>query len=196
MTLDDFITSSLHPTGQQWECVCKWCLMAGQSGANWKSKDFLETSPVTIDDDDFDLWVENCLDISLGPCPSGSPQATAGPAANGGMDYSILLRMLATTIGTRMMHLNQAVAPQGGGQGLLGNKTALSTGKGFDQDQVAKPKNACGICNTQQIPAIWSVIQATKGKSFDSYRAHVAKSVDAWCPSHHIDRDKSIFLES
>ncbi len=33
----------------------------------------------------------------------------AGPAANGGMDY------LATTIGTTMMHLNQALAPQGGG---------------------------------------------------------------------------------
>jgi hypothetical protein len=157
---------------------------------------FLETSPVTIDDDDFDLWVGNCLDISLGPCPGGSPQAMAGPAATGGMDYSALARMMATTVGTTMMHLNQVVAPQGGGQGISGNKTALSTGKRFDQDQVAKLKDACGVRNAQQIPAIWSVIQATKGKSFESYRAHIAKSVDAWCHSHHIDRDISNFLEA
>jgi hypothetical protein len=196
MTMGDFIASSLHPIGQQWECICKWCLVAGQSGANGKSKVFLETSPVTIDDNYFDLWVGNRLDISLGPCLGGSPQATSGSAANGGMDYSALLRMLAMTIGTTMMHLNQAVAPQGRGQGLSSNKTALSTGKGFNQDQVAKLKDMCSICNGQQIPAIWSVIQATKGKSFDSYRTHIAKSVDAWCRSHHIDRDKSIFLES
>jgi hypothetical protein len=196
MTVDNFIASSPHPTGQQWECICKWYLMVGQSKANRKSKFFLERSPVTINDDVFDLWVQNCLDISLGPRPGGSPQATAGPAANGGMDYSALPRMLATKIGTTMMHLNQTVALQGGGQGLLGNKTALSTGKGFDQDHVAKLKDACGVRNAQQIPAIRSIIQATKGKSFDSYRTHIAKSVDAWCRSHHIDRDKSIFLES
>jgi hypothetical protein len=195
MMVDDFIASSPHPTGQQLECVRKWCLVAGQSGANRKSKVFLEISPVTIDDDDFDLWVGNCLDISLGPRLGGSPQATVGPEANGGMDYSALARMMDMTVGTMMMHLNQAVAPQWGGQGLSGNKTALSTGKGFDHDQVAKLTDACGVCNAQQIPAIWSAIQATKGKSFDSYRAHIAKSVDAWCCSHHIDRDKSIFLE-
>jgi hypothetical protein len=87
MIMDGFIASSPHPTGQQWECIHKWCLVAGQSGANGKSKDILETNPVTIDDNDFDLWVGNCLDISLGPCPGGSPQAMAGPVANGGIDY-------------------------------------------------------------------------------------------------------------
>jgi hypothetical protein len=195
MTVDDFIGSSPHFAGPQWECIWKWCLVAGQSGANRKSKVFLETSPITIDDNDFDRWVRNHLDISLGPRPRGSPQATAGPAGDAVMDYSALSRMLAMTIGTTMIH-NQAVAPQGGGQGLLGNKTALSTGKRFNLDQIAKLKEACGINNVQQIPAIWSVIQATKGKSFNSYRAHLAKSVDAWCCSHHIDRDKSIFLKA
>jgi hypothetical protein len=106
MMVDDFIASSPHPTGQQLECVRKWCLMAGQSGTNWKSKIFLETSPVTIDNDDFDLWVGNRLDIFLGPHPGGSPQATAGPVATRGMDYSALARMMATTVGTMMMHLN------------------------------------------------------------------------------------------
>jgi hypothetical protein len=115
MTVDDFILSSPHPPGPQWECVWKWCLMAGQSGANGKNKVFLETSPITIVDDDFDCWVSNRLDITLGPCPGGAPQAMAGLAGKVVMDYSALSRMLATTTGTTMMHLNQAVAPQGGG---------------------------------------------------------------------------------
>ena len=82
----------------------------------------------------------------------------------------------------------------------MGDETALATGKGIDQDQIVKFKfkDACGVRNAQQIPAIWSVIQSTKGKRFDTYRAHthIAKSIDLWCRSHHIDRDKSIFLES
>ena len=104
--------------------------------------------------------------------------------------------MLSTTIGTNMLQFSQAVTPTGRAAGATGSETALATGKGFDQDQIAKLKDACGVCNAQQIPAIWSVIQSTKGKSFDSYRAHIAKSLELWCRSYHIDRDKSIFLEA
>ena len=87
--------------------------------------------------------------------------------------------MLAMTIGTNMMQFNQAIAPQGGAAGLIGNKTALSTGNGLNQDQITKIKDVCGIHNAQQMPPIWSVIQASKGKSFDIYHAHLAKSIDA-----------------
>jgi hypothetical protein len=196
LIVDNFILSILHPPGPQWDCVWKWCLVAGQSGANRKSKIFLETNPVTINDEDFDRWVGCCLDISLGPCPVGSPHALAGLVGNLAMDYLALSKMSATTIGTNMMQFSQAVAPQGRAMGLTGNKTALSTGKGFNQDQIAKPKDACGIHKAQQIPPIWSVIQTSKGKSFNTYRAHLAKSVDAWCHLHHINRYKSIFLEA
>jgi hypothetical protein len=48
---------------------------------------------------------------------------------------------------------------------MVGNDTALATEKGFNQDQITKLRDACGICNTQQIPPIWVVIQASKGKS-------------------------------
>jgi hypothetical protein len=50
--------------------------------------------------------------------------------------------------------------------------------------------------NVQHIPAIWSVIQATKEKSFDTYPTNIAKSINLWCRSHHIDCDKSIFLKA
>ncbi len=136
MMVDDFIASSLHPTGQQWECVCKWCLVVSQSGANGKSSVFMETSPVTIDDNDFDLWVGNCLDISFGPHPGCSPQATAEPVADGGMNYSALSRMLATTIGTMMMPINQAVAPQGGAKNYWATKQPCPQAKGLTRTRL------------------------------------------------------------
>ena len=98
--------------------------------------------------------------------------------------------MLSTTIGTNMMQFSRNVTPTVGSAGTTGGDTALATGKGFNL------KDACGVCNAQQIPAIWSVIQSTKGKSFDTYRAHIAKSLELWCRSHHTDRDKLIFLEA
>ncbi len=86
-TINDFIQNSGHQAGQQWECVCKWCLVMSQAGANGKSKVFLDTSPVTIDDKGFDQWAGNRLDISVGPCPSVSAVALMGMAGKQqGMD--------------------------------------------------------------------------------------------------------------
>jgi hypothetical protein len=161
------------------------------------NKVFLDTTPVTVDEEDFNRWVGTCLDIAFGPHPSTSAAPVAGRTGNQpAMDFLALLKMLLTTIGTNMMQFSQAVTPTGGAAGATGGDTALATGKGFDQDQIAKIKDACGVRNAQQIPAIWSVIQSTKGKSFDTYRAHIAKSLKLWCRSHHIDRNKSIFLEA
>ncbi len=102
----------------------------------------------------------------MGPHPGGAPQAMAGPAGNAAMDYLALSRMLATTINHRDHNdaFKPGGGPPGGGPGLTDNKTALFTGKGFDQDQIAKLKDVCGIRNVQQIPPVWSVIQATKGR--------------------------------
>jgi hypothetical protein len=95
-----------------------------------------------------------------------------------------------------MMQFSQAMTPVLTGAVTAGNDTALATGKGFDQDQIAKLQDARGVHNAQQIPPIWAAIQGSKGKSFDTYCAHLAKSVKLWCRSHHINRDKSIFLDS
>jgi len=195
-SIDNFVQDSGEP-GQHWEYVRTWCLVAGQANVNGKSKVCLDTTPVTVDDEDFDRWVGTRLDIAFGP----RPLTSAGPSARltsnqPAMDFLQLSRMLPTTIGTNMLQFSQAVTPTVGVAGATGSETALATGKGFDQDQIAKLKDACGVRNAQQIPAIWSVIQSTKGKSFDTYRAHIAKSLKLWCRSHHIDRDKSIFLEA
>ncbi len=196
-TIDNFVQSSGHPAGQQWEWVCKWCLVASQAGAKGKSKVFLDISPVTIDEEGFDQWVGNWLDISVGPCPLVFAVASTGMAGNQqGMDYLALSTMLARTIGSNMMQFSQSIAQQVGAAGATGGKTALATGKGFNQDQITKLKDACGNCKAQQIPPIWSVIQASKGKSFDTYGAHLAKSINLWCRSHHINCNKSTFIEA
>ncbi len=171
--------------------------VVSQASTNGKSKVFLNTNLVTIDDKDFNRWVGNRLDITFGPCPLVSAVSVAGTASiQQVMDYLALSKMLGTTIGSSMMQFSQAITPTVAAAGATGGKTALATGKGFNQDQIAKLKDACGVRSAQQIPPIWSVIQATNGKSFDTYRAYIAKAINTWCCSHHINRDKSIFLEA
>jgi hypothetical protein len=158
----------------------------------------MDTSPVMIDDEEFDRWVGNKLDATLGPRPTAvATRGTQGaPVPQHGMDYVALSKMLATTIGTNMMNFSNAIAPQFSAASSTGSDTPLSTGKGFDQDQIAKLKDVCGVYNAQHIPAIWSVIQATEGKSINSYWAHLSKSIESWCRAHHINHDKSLFLEA
>jgi hypothetical protein len=171
--------------------------VACQAGNNGMSKVFLNTVPITIDDKEFDRWVGTKLDITLGPRPSGaSPTMMAAAVGTQAFDYLAMSKILATTIGANMMQLSQAMTPILAVAGTAGNDTALATGKGFDQGQIAKLREACGICNAQLIPPIWAMIHGSKGKSFDTFCAHLAKSVKLQCHSHHIDKDKSIFLDS
>jgi hypothetical protein len=52
-SINDFVQQSREP-GHHWEHVRKWCLVAGQANANGKSKVCLDTTLVTVDDEDFD----------------------------------------------------------------------------------------------------------------------------------------------
>ena len=111
--------------------------MAGQANTNGKSKVFLDTTPVTVDDEDFDQWVGTRLDIAFRPCPSTSAGPGAGITGNQpAMDFLALSQMLSTTIGTNMMQFSQAVTPTVGAAGAMGGDTTLATGKGFDQDKL------------------------------------------------------------
>ena len=135
-SIDDFVQQSGEP-GHHWEYVRKWCLVAGQVNTNGESKVCIDTTPVTIDDEDFDLLFGTRLDIAFGP----GPPTAAGPAAGltgnqPAMDFLKLSQMLSTTIGTNMMQFSQAVTPTVGAAGAMGGDTTLATGKGFDQDKL------------------------------------------------------------
>ncbi len=132
------------------------------------------------------------MDIVLGP-RQASTMAVLVPGPNTLPDYVQMSRLLASAVGQGMMQFTQAVTPQTAvGAPLLGQTTTLDTRKGIDCNQIAKLKDACGISLAKEIPNIWYVIQNTKGKTFDTYRAHLAKSIDSWCHTQHIERDKSI----
>jgi hypothetical protein len=86
--------------------------VACQTGNNWRRKKFLDTVPITIDDKEFDRWVGNKLDITLGPWPLGAtPTLTVAAAGTQALDYLTMSKMLATTIRSNMMQFSQAVAP-------------------------------------------------------------------------------------
>ena len=183
----------------QWKTIIEWCLVASQGGANnRKSLLSIEVDSVAIDDDEFDTWMESKLDMALGKRPARDwppPSVVAQQAPL--HDHLHMARLLASTMGQGMMQFTQAVATQStaGGAGLLGQGTTpLEMSKGFDRDQIAKLKDACGVMSAKDIPNIWSVIQATKGKAHDSYRDHLKKSIELWCRSRYIERDKSIYL--
>ncbi len=65
------------------------------------------------------------------------------------------------------MQFTQAVTPQAAVRAPLpGQMTTLNTGKGFDRNQTAKLKDACGVSMAKEIPNIWYVIQSTKVNLF------------------------------
>jgi hypothetical protein len=109
-SINNFVQESGAP-GHHWDYIRKWCLVAGQANANGKSKVFLDTNPVTIDDMDFNRWVENRLDMTFGPRPSTSAGPAAGITGNQqAMDYLALSKMIATTIGSNMISSRMLVA--------------------------------------------------------------------------------------
>ncbi len=86
-TIDGYLQEGRAPAEQEWEHVRNWCLVASQAGANGRSKVFLETSPVTIDKEDFDKWVANCLSTiwKVTPHqPTIRAKENGGPAINDG----------------------------------------------------------------------------------------------------------------
>jgi hypothetical protein len=86
-TIDSYLQEGRAPAEQEGEHVRNWCLVASQAGANGKSKVFLETSPVTIDEEDFNKWVVNRLSTirKVTPHqPTIEAKGNGGPAINDG----------------------------------------------------------------------------------------------------------------
>jgi hypothetical protein len=195
-TIDEYLPNDAYTATLDWGLLRKWCLVASQTGIQQnKSKLNLHTTPVTTDDEEFDWWMGNRLDVSFGPWPlvAASVPQPVTTASKTVAEYLALSKMLATN----MLQFSQNIATQVGTVAPIGGgNTALATGKGFDQDQIAKLKDVCGVHLGAHIPTIWAVIQASKGKSYDSYRAHISNAMEAWARTNHIEVDKSIHLDS
>jgi hypothetical protein len=153
---------------------------------NSKSLLLIKVNLVAIDNDEFDTWVGQKLDVALGPQPTQAPQAVTTPQPLMA-DYLQLSLLLAATVGQGMMQFTQALAPQAEpGAAALGQTASLETGKGFDSDQIAKLNNTCGIKLATDSPHIWYMIQTTKGEVYDTYRDHFKKFIKSWCCTWHV----------
>jgi hypothetical protein len=184
---------------EQWKTVIDWCILAGQASQNGKSLLSIEVASVVIDDDEFDTWVGSKLDVALGPRPAQNTQQGTAQHQPQILDYLQMSRLLASTVGQGMMNFTQAVAAQTNTSGTPGSgqgTTLLEANKGFDRDQIAKLKDACGVVLAREIPNIWYVIQSTKGKAYDTYRDHLKKTIEAYGRTRHIEWDKSIYLKN
>jgi hypothetical protein len=96
-----------------------------------------------------------------------------------------------------MMQFTHALLPQAAlAVATLGKTASLETGKGFNHNQIAKLKDACGVNMAKDIPHIWYVIQRMKDKAYNTYRGHFKKSIKSWCRTWHIEWDKSIYLKA
>ena len=83
-----------------------------------KARCFLITNPVTIDNEGFNQWLGNCLNMTLGPCSLTSAAPAAGiPGNQQAMDYLALSKILATTIGSNIMQFSQVTTLTGGEPG-------------------------------------------------------------------------------
>jgi hypothetical protein len=155
----------------------------------------IEVDSVAIDNGELDTWVKQKLYAALGPRPLQiHPQAATTPRPPM-TDYLQLSRLLAATVGQGMMQFIHALAPQAAPRAAtLGHMASLKTGKGFDHNQIAKLKDACGVNMAKDIPHILYIIPMTKGKAYNTYRDHLKKSIESWCCTRHIKRDKSIYL--
>jgi hypothetical protein len=105
LTVVDSITASADTLdGAQWDLIRNWCMVAGQAGNNNKSHVFLDIDSVTIDDEEFDLWVGKKLDSNLGPRPTTASATQVGTTNNSQTTYYIhLLQILTTTVGSSML---------------------------------------------------------------------------------------------
>ncbi len=117
------------------------------AGALWQAKWESITKPlaidvnsVVIDDNVFDTWVRQKLDVTMGPSAT-TTMAAMIPDLITLPDYRQMSRLFASAVGQGMMQFTQAVAPQAAvGAPLLWHTTTLNTGRELDRDQIAKLK--------------------------------------------------------
>jgi hypothetical protein len=125
-TINGYLQEGGAPAEQEGEHVRNWCLVASQAGANGKSKVFLKTSPVTIDEEDFNKWVANRLSTIRKVTPH---QPTIGAKGNGG---------LAINDGTKRNQLMVAQWPENFNYDYTLNNCASQSGKKSTNAQVKR----------------------------------------------------------
>ncbi len=157
-----------------WALILTWCILAAQQDTNGNSLLGLSVDAVTEGDDDyFAKWIDQRLDATFGPRPTTGP---LGPAGRGGMgqvnDPTQVSAIMANEVGKGVAlglwaigHLQRDPTQVGGG---YETKT-----KGYTKDDIMVIMRFAGVYDGKNLPDIWDIFNATKGKNIDAYYHHI-----------------------
>jgi len=122
-----------------WQLVLSWCLLAAQQDANGNSYLGVPMDAVTEGDDDyFETWIDQWLDLVFGPRPNVGSVGTTGPWGNTVPQTapSQVSALMATEVGKgvalglrAMGHLQRDLSQPGGDND--------SEAKGYTKDDIA-----------------------------------------------------------
>ena len=177
-----------------WQLVLSWCLFAAQQDANGNSHLGLPVDAVTKGDDDyFKKWIDQRLDAVFGPRPSSGAPETAGAwgSTHPQTAQSQVSALMATEVGKGVAlglravgHLQRDPSQLGGGYD--------TKPKGYTKDDIAAPMGFAGTYRGSNLPEIWELFNATKGKNIDAYQRHLFARMKQWAYDHRIQINQSI----
>jgi len=186
-----------NKASDDWQLVLAWCLLAAQQDANGNSYIGVPMDAITEGDDDyFEKWIDQRLDSVFGPRPNIGAVGTTGPWGTTGPHTapSQVSALMTTEVGKgvalglrAMGHLQRDLSQPGGGN--------VSEAKGYTKDDIAALMGFAGTYRGSDLPDIWALFNATKGKNTDAYQRHLFARMKQWAYDRRIQIDQSIYLE-
>jgi hypothetical protein len=148
------------------------------------------------DNNYFEKQIDQCLNSTFGPSP------VTGLAEHVGMgggalnhDHAHVFAIMAmdvkkgVALGLRAAgHLNRDAAQ-------LGGRYEVEANKGYTKDDIAAIMSFAGVYDGHNLPDIWELFNATKGKNINAYRCHLYAQMKQYVYDRRIQINTSIYLE-
>jgi hypothetical protein len=179
-----------------WALILTWCVLAAQQDTNGNSLLGLPGDAVMEGDDDYFVkWINQRLNATFGPCPT---TGLLGPAGRGGTGQvnnpTQVSAIMANKVGKGVAlglwaigHLQRDPIQAGGGY-----KTKT---KGYTKDNIAAIMGFAGVYDGKNLPDIWDIFNATKGKNIEAYCHHIYARMKQYAYDWRIQINSSTYLE-
>jgi hypothetical protein len=183
-----------------WDLVLSWCLLAAQrnSGGN-NSHLSLAVEAVTEGDKEYFVrWIDQRMDSTIGPRPGSGPGGTSNMGTSSGLmvhDQAKLSALMASEVGKGVALGLRAVGHGNRNPTHMGGGYDTDIGKGYTKDDIAALMGFAGVYSSSNLPDIWEVFNATKGKNVDAYRRHIYARMKHYAYDWRIQIDSSVYLE-
>jgi hypothetical protein len=185
-----------------WDLVLSWCLLAAQRNLVGNSSHLsLAVEAVTEGDDEYFVrWIDQRLDSTFGPRPSLGPGGTANMGTSSALaahDHAQLLALMASEVGKGVALRLRAVGHGNREPTHMGGGYDTNVGKGYTKEDIAALMGFAGVYSYSgsNLPDIWEVFNATKGKNIDAYRRHIYSRMKQYVYDRLIQIDSSVYLK-